>query len=315
MNSHDQDLGSTAPALLSNGTALQVGKNQLADLVIQSSLGGNTGMGIATAAVCPGRSPAVATRSSERRLRAVREWTAGVADERVACLRLGALDQRQRPRPPHHGRRTGLVDRWEPLFGINPSTGATVEQLNVGGQANHFPTPSVGDGLLLAPASDQVVAFAGSAGIPGPPSPPPAPAGLVVLVGGLRRRHLHFRRWAFLVSTGSIRLNRPVVGMATTPPRAILAGGVGRGHLQFGAPLLRLDGRYPAQSADRGDGSDADGKGYWLVASDGGIFSFGDAAFYGSMGGRGSQPSWGWRRPTTGRVLAGGVGRRHLQLR
>ena len=25
-----------------------------------------------------------------------------------------------------------------------------------------------------------------------------------------------------------------------------------------------------------------DGKGYWLVASDGGIFTFGDAAFYGS---------------------------------
>jgi hypothetical protein len=29
----------------------------------------------------------------------------------------------------------------------------------------------------------------------------------------------------------------------------------------------------------------ADGGGYWLVASDGGIFAFGDATFYGSMGG------------------------------
>jgi len=27
-----------------------------------------------------------------------------------------------------------------------------------------------------------------------------------------------------------------------------------------------------------------DGKGYWEVASDGGVFAFGDAAFYGSMG-------------------------------
>ena len=27
-----------------------------------------------------------------------------------------------------------------------------------------------------------------------------------------------------------------------------------------------------------------DGKGYWLVASDGGIFAFGDAGFYGSTG-------------------------------
>ena len=29
----------------------------------------------------------------------------------------------------------------------------------------------------------------------------------------------------------------------------------------------------------------ADGRGYWLVAADGGIFAFGDAAFDGSMGG------------------------------
>ena len=29
----------------------------------------------------------------------------------------------------------------------------------------------------------------------------------------------------------------------------------------------------------------SDGKGYWFVASDGGIFSFGDAAFHGSTGG------------------------------
>ena len=29
-----------------------------------------------------------------------------------------------------------------------------------------------------------------------------------------------------------------------------------------------------------------DGKGYWEVASDGGIFAFGDAAFEGSMGGQ-----------------------------
>jgi hypothetical protein len=32
--------------------------------------------------------------------------------------------------------------------------------------------------------------------------------------------------------------------------------------------------------------SSPDGKGYYLVASDGGIFSFGDAAFFGSIGGK-----------------------------
>ena len=50
----------------------------------------------------------------------------------------------------------------------------------------------------------------------------------------------------FYGSTGGTRLNQPIVGMAATP----------------------------------------DGKGYWLVASDGGIFSYGDAKFSGSMGGR-----------------------------
>jgi len=35
-----------------------------------------------------------------------------------------------------------------------------------------------------------------------------------------------------------------------------------------------------------GIASTPDGQGYWLVASDGGVFAFGDAMFYGSMGGK-----------------------------
>ena len=48
----------------------------------------------------------------------------------------------------------------------------------------------------------------------------------------------------FYGSMGGTHLNQPIVGMAATP----------------------------------------DGKGYWLVAADGGIFSYGDAGFYGSTG-------------------------------
>jgi hypothetical protein len=47
---------------------------------------------------------------------------------------------------------------------------------------------------------------------------------------------------AFFGSTGAIRLNQPIVGMAATPT----------------------------------------GRGYWFVAADGGLFSFGDATFHGS---------------------------------
>ncbi|HET9075698.1 MAG TPA: hypothetical protein VFN68_02110 [Acidimicrobiales bacterium] len=76
---------------------------------------------------------------------------------------------------------------------------------------------------------------------PPPPTPPPPRPGywFVAADGGV------FSFGApFFGSTGGLRLNQPVVGMAATP----------------------------------------DGGGYWLVARDGGIFSFGDASFYGSTG-------------------------------
>ena len=49
-----------------------------------------------------------------------------------------------------------------------------------------------------------------------------------------------------------------------------------------------------------GAATTADGGGYWEVATDGGIFSFGDATFHGSMGGtRSTRRSWAWRRRPT----------------
>jgi outer membrane protein assembly factor BamB len=45
------------------------------------------------------------------------------------------------------------------LFALDPATGAQVEDLSIGSVANHFPTPSVGHGLVLAPGADKVFAF------------------------------------------------------------------------------------------------------------------------------------------------------------
>ena len=45
------------------------------------------------------------------------------------------------------------------LYGLDPSTGAVRQQASIGVPANHFPTPSVGGGVLLAPAANRVVAF------------------------------------------------------------------------------------------------------------------------------------------------------------
>jgi hypothetical protein len=290
MNSHDQDLGSTAPALLSNGTALQVGKNQLAYLVDQSNLGGNTGTGIATASVCPGAIAgggdavvgSVVYVPCGGGLQAL-QTSASPASVSVLWTNSGAHG------PPISAG--GLI--WSlggtSLFGINPSTGTTAEQLDVGNQSNHFPTPSVGDGLLLAPASNQVVAFAGSAGLPGPPSPPPAAPPnssywLVASDGGI----FTFGNAGFHGSTGGIRLNQPVVGMAPTPSKGgywlVASDG---GIFTFGdAAFLGSQGGKPLNAPIVGMAATPDGGGYWLVASDGGIFSFGDAGFHGSMGGK-----------------------------
>jgi polyvinyl alcohol dehydrogenase (cytochrome) len=59
------------------------------------------------------------------------------------------------------------------LYGLDPATGQVRQQVTIGVPANHFPTPSVADGLLLAPAADNVVAFAAPA--PGT-QPTPVPA-------------------------------------------------------------------------------------------------------------------------------------------
>jgi len=57
------------------------------------------------------------------------------------------------------------------LYGLDPASGRVRQQVTIGGPANHFTTPSVGDGLLLAASAEHVVAFAAPA-----PGARPAPA-------------------------------------------------------------------------------------------------------------------------------------------
>ena len=122
----------------------------------------------------------------------------------------------------------------------------------------------------------------------------------------------------FCGSTGSMTLNKPVVGMAAAPGQGgywLVAsdGGVfaygqagfygSTGSLTLNAPVV---GMAPTP----------DGKGYWLVASDGGIFSYGDAGFYGSAAAVPGQDIVGmaaspdglgyWEVSTTGRIFSYG---------
>jgi SpoIID/LytB domain protein len=88
-------------------------------------------------------------------------------------------------------------------------------------------------------------------------------------------------------STGGIRLNSPILGMAATPAGAgywlVAADG---GIFSFGdAQFYGSTGNIKLNKPVVGMASTNGGQGYWMVASDGGIFAFGDAQFYGSTGG------------------------------
>jgi IPT/TIG domain/PQQ-like domain len=90
----------------------------------------------------------------------------------------------------------------------------------------------------------------------------------------------------FYGSTGSMTLNKPVVGMAATPDDGgywlVASDG---GIFTFGdAGFFGSTGSLALNKPVVGMAPTLDGKGYWLVASDGGIFTFGSAGFFGSTG-------------------------------
>ena len=91
----------------------------------------------------------------------------------------------------------------------------------------------------------------------------------------------------FYGSTGSIHAqpaHRRHGGHARR--RRVLARGVRRRHLRLRrCAVLRLNRLDPPQPARRRHGGGPGRGGYWLVASDGGIFAYGSAPFLGSMGG------------------------------
>jgi hypothetical protein len=128
-----------------------------------------------------------------------------------------------------------------------------------------------------------VLATAVSSGAPQVGASTPTPAyWLVASDGGI----FSFGGAPFYGSTGSIALNKPIVGMAATPDGGgywlVASDG---GIFSYGdAGFYGSTGSMVLNRPVVGMASTPDGKGYWLVASDGGIFSYGDARFFGSTG-------------------------------
>jgi hypothetical protein len=90
----------------------------------------------------------------------------------------------------------------------------------------------------------------------------------------------------FYGSMGGHPLNRPIVGIGSTPDGGgywlVASDG---GIFSFGdAGFFGSTGNIHLNQPIVGMAASPSGHGYWLVASDGGIFSFGDAGFFGSTG-------------------------------
>jgi hypothetical protein len=182
--------------------------------------------------------------------------------------------------PPPSGDQTGPL-----AMAFAAWQGNTVGYLQCGSRPMYeaalaFPSPG-GAPQLSDPDPNGPAAV--GATCPQPPPPPPDGYWQVASDGGV----FTFGAANFYGSTGSIKLNKPVVGMAATPSGngywlvasdgGIFAYGDAQFYGSTGSIALNkpIIGMIPT----------LDGGGYWLIASDGGVFAFGDALFYGSTGG------------------------------
>ncbi len=176
-NGSDLDLGSSSPALMGNGLLLQIGKSHIAYVVSQASPGGVGGQAASQGSYC---SSDVAGGSAVSGDVVYSPCLSGVVMSTVTPGSPPTLSRGWQTSTGSGGAPIvagGLV--WTidhnngMLYGLDPSTGSATYVLSIGAVANHFPTPTVADGLLLAASSTQVHAFAGPGGTPPPPPPPP----------------------------------------------------------------------------------------------------------------------------------------------
>jgi polyvinyl alcohol dehydrogenase (cytochrome) len=180
-NSQDLDM-STAPVLLSDGQVVLAGKSRIVYLLNGAHLGG---IGHQQATLGESNQAIVGSACSDDI-----DGGAAVVGMTVylPCL-AGIIAVRASGSPPAlqmlwssgtgggppivAGGLVWTIGQNGILYGIDPATGKVRQQVTIGAPANHFPTPSVADGLLLAPSADNVVAFAAPA--PGTPTASPVP--------------------------------------------------------------------------------------------------------------------------------------------
>ena len=177
-NSQDLDM-STAPALLPDGQVVLAGKSRIVYLLNGAHLGGighqqatlgTNGHTVGTAC-SDDIDGGVAVVGMTVYLPCLAGIIAVQATSSPAALHLLWSSGTGGGPPIAAAGLIWTIGQNGTLYGLDPATGRIRQQVTIGAPANHFPTPSVGDGLLLAASAENVVAFAAPA-----PGARPTPA-------------------------------------------------------------------------------------------------------------------------------------------
>jgi polyvinyl alcohol dehydrogenase (cytochrome) len=178
-NAEDLDM-STEPALLPDGQVLEAGKSRIAYLLSGAHLGGIGGQQAALGSLC---SQDIDGGTAVAGMTVYLPCFSGIIAVRAArspaSLQLLWSSGKGGGPPIMTAGRIWTIGQNGTLYGLDPATGRVRQQASIGVPANHFPTPSVGDGLLLAPSAQQVVAFTATAAGGSPASSPTVTPGPV----------------------------------------------------------------------------------------------------------------------------------------
>jgi outer membrane protein assembly factor BamB len=176
-NSRDVDM-SVAPVLLPDGQVLLTGKSRIIYLLSGAHLGG---IGHPQATLGSACGDDVDGGSAVQGMTVYLPCLAGIIAVRAAgsppALHLLWSSGVGGGPPIVAAGLVWTIGQDGVLYGLDPATGKVRQQVTIGAQANHFPTPSAGAGLLLAACTDNVTAFAAPAPGAGPATGPASSPG------------------------------------------------------------------------------------------------------------------------------------------
>jgi polyvinyl alcohol dehydrogenase (cytochrome) len=158
-NEHDLDM-STEPALLPDGQVIEAGKSRIVYLLNGADLGG---IGKEQASLESGCNEDIDGGTAVVGMTVYLPCLSGIiavqATQSPPSLRILWNAKIGSGPPIVAGGLVWSIGQNGTLYGLDPATGQVRQQASIGSPATHFPTAAVGEGLLIAPTSNRVIAF------------------------------------------------------------------------------------------------------------------------------------------------------------